>query len=77
MPTPKHSVVVETIIWHLNCTNSQATSMQDSLKPEPCTTYQPPTNIRTGVVLQRESNINYAIKTLDDLLPSLSVPILY
>ena len=33
MPTPKHSVVVKTIIWYLKGTNSQATSMQDSLKP--------------------------------------------
>ena len=31
MPTPKHSLLAKTIIWYLNGTNSQATSMQVSL----------------------------------------------
>ena len=59
MPTPKHSVVVKTIIW---CTNSQATSMQDSLKPGTQYNLQTPTDLRTGVVLQRESNIKWSLK---------------
>ena len=32
MPTPKHSLLAKTIIWYLNGTKSQATSMQVSLK---------------------------------------------
>ena len=33
MPIPKHSVLAKTIIWYLNGTNSQATSMQVALLP--------------------------------------------
>ena len=39
MLTPKHSLLAKTIIWYLNGTNSQATSMQVSLT---CGTYQTP-----------------------------------
>ena len=59
MHTPKHSLLAKTIIWYINGKNSQATSMQVSLNPEPCTTYQTPTNLMAGVMLQRESNIKY------------------
>ena len=33
MPTPKHSAVTKTIIWYLNGTNSQTTSIQVSVTP--------------------------------------------
>ena len=53
MPTPKHSLLVKTITWYLNCTNSQATSMQVFLKSG---TLNNLPNLMTGVMLQRESN---------------------
>ena len=60
MPAPKHSVVVKTIIWHLKLYKFSNYKHAGLLKTlEPCTTYQTPTNLRTGVVLQRESNINF------------------
>ena len=59
MPTPKHSLLAKTIILYLYCTNSQPTSMRVSLNPETCITYQTPTNLITGVMLQRESNTKY------------------
>ena len=57
MPTPKHSLLAKTIIWYLNDTNSQATSMQVSLTFGTLQNLPNPTNLMTGVMLQRESNI--------------------
>ena len=55
MPTPKYSLLAKTIIWYPNDTNSQATSMQVSLKSGTLYNLPTPTNLMTGVMLQRES----------------------
>ena len=62
MATPKHSLLAKTIIWYLNGTNSQATSMQVSLKSRTLYNLPNPTNLMTGVMLQRESNIKWSLK---------------
>ena len=43
----------------VNGTNSQATSMQVSLKSRALYNLPNPTNLMAGVMLQRESNIKY------------------
>ena len=58
MLTPKHSLLAKTIIQYLNGTNSQATNMQVSLTCGTLYNLPNPTNAMTGVMLQRECNIN-------------------
>ena len=60
------------LVWYLTGTNFQATSMQVSLNPEPCTTYQILTNLMTGVMLQRKSNIKLKIQRNDGSLNSIT-----
>ena len=61
MPTLKDSVVVKTIMWRLAKLYKFSSYKHAGLfkNPEPYATYQTPTNLRTGVGLQRESNINH------------------
>ena len=62
MSTPKHSLLAKTIIWYLNSTNSQATSMQVSLKSGTLYNLPNPHQSNDWCNVTRESMIFYGLR---------------